>query len=303
MDSKCKNILQTLLSTSIQWDCPLSAHTSFGIGGPVEALVKVMNVDELMQVMEFVSEHKISWRVIGRGTNILVNDKGFNGLALVLAGDFKDYSFDEYGETTDVKVGAGAALSRLSSLCIERGLAGIEFAMGIPGTVGGAVLMNAGAWGGAIADILQGVELVSAGNIREYTREEVQFGYRSFNVAGDTQFIVTSAVFRLSKADPQRLRQISMEYQHKRKKSQPPGRGCAGSIFKNPEGASAGRLIEECGLKGEKIGDAEVSTQHANFIVNKGQATAEDVLQLMEKIQEEVHRKHGVLLEPEVHVW
>lgn len=303
MNSKCKNTLQSLVSTSVKWDCPLSAHTSFGIGGPIEALVKIVNVDELMQVMHFVSEHKISWRVIGRGTNILVNDRGCSGLALVLEGEFKDYFFAEQGEVIGVRVGAGVALSRLSSLCIERGLAGMEFAMGIPGTIGGAVLMNAGAWGGAIADILQSVELVSAGGIKTYSREDVEFGYRSFSIALDTPFIVTSAVLRLSKADPQRLRQICMEYQHKRKKSQPPGRGCAGSIFKNPQGDSAGRLIEACGLKGEKIGDAEISTQHANFIINKGQATAEDVLQLMEKAREMVHKKHGVLLEPEVHVW
>lgn len=303
MDDKCKKILQDLVSTSVQWDCPLSDYTSFGIGGPAEALVKVTTIDELLRVLHFAGEHKIPWRVIGRGTNLLVKDKGCPGLALMLVGDFNRYYLEEQGNTVRLTVGAGYSLARLSSLCVEGGLAGMEFAVGIPGTVGGAVLMNAGAWGGDMADILQSVELVSAGKIREYNGAELQLGYRSFGVEGESAFIITSAVLNLSKTEPQQLRQVYLEYQNRRKKSQPFGRGCAGSIFKNPEGDSAGRLIEACGLKGEKRGDAEVSTQHANFIINCGQATAENVLQLMEKIQNTVHEKYGVLLEPEVHVW
>lgn len=303
MDDKCKNILQDLVSTAVQWDCPLSEYTSFGIGGPAEALVKVATMDELLGVLEFAGEHKIPWRVIGRGTNLLVKDEGCPGIALVLVGDFKSYFLEEQDNTVRLTIGAGFSLTRLSSLCVERGLAGLEFAAGIPGTVGGAVLMNAGAWGGAMADILQSVELVSAGKVREYSRSDLKFGYRNFCIEGESAFIITSVVLNLSKTEPQRLRQICLEYQSRRKKSQPSGRGSAGSIFKNPEGDSAGRLIEACGLKGEKRGDAEVSTQHANFIINNGQATAENVLQLMEKIQNTVHEKHGILLEPEVHVW
>jgi UDP-N-acetylmuramate dehydrogenase len=260
-------------------------------------------MDELQGVLQFAGEHKIPWRVIGRGTNLLVKDKGCPGIALMLVGEFNHYLLEEQSNMVRLRVGAGYSLARLSSLCVERGLAGIEFAVGIPGTLGGAVLMNAGAWGGAMADVLQSVELVSADKVREYARIELQFGYRNFGVEGESEFIITSAVLNLTRADPQRLRQVCLEYQRRRKQSQPLGRGCAGSIFKNPEGDSAGRLIEACGLKGAKRGDAEVSTQHANFIINNGRATAENVLQLMEKIQNTVHKKHGVLLEPEVHVW
>lgn len=303
MKHHCKHLLPTLVSAPVQWECSLAPHTSFGIGGPAEALMQIGSGDELLRVMEFAAEHGIPLRVLGRGTNILVQDEGLSGIVVKLSGDFTHHVFTTEGDTIWVKAGGGLSLNRLTSLCIEQGAAGMEFAMGIPGTVGGAIRMNAGAWGSSIADILDRVELFSDNSLKEYNRDEIEFGYRSFLIDGDNSPLITFGIFKLRKADPEKLREICREYQKKRKNSQPQGKGNAGSIFKNPQNDSAGRLIELSGFKGEKIGDAEVSPKHANFIVNNGQATAENVLQLIKKIRDRVYEQHGILLEQEVQVW
>lgn len=303
MNALQKSGLEALVSQAVEWDCPLSNYTSFGIGGPAEALVKVADQEELQQLIKFVQEEKIPWRVLGRGSNILVRDEGFAGIAIILSGEFKKTRVETRGDGVALKVGAGHSLSKLSAMCMDQGFSGLEFACGIPGSVGGAVMMNAGAWGGEIADVLIELELVGSSGKVSYKKEELQFGYRSFSAPGDQDLVISSATFALNKGEPEEIRQLCRKYLDKRRDIQPAGGKNAGSMFKNPQGDSAGRLIDACGLKGEKVGGAEISVKHANFIVNRGDASAADVLQLMELIVDTVYRQNGIRLEPEVKVW
>lgn len=302
MNQNQKNKLQRLLRTPVRWDCPLKDYTSFRIGGPAEALVSVENRGEMVSLLKFIDEERLSWRVIGRGTNLLVRDDGYKGIAIILAGDFLHYRADEKENDIVLQAGAGYSLTRLSSHCAEKGYGGMEFAIGIPGTVGGAVAMNAGAWGGSMADVLQSVELATSKGLKLYEKKDVSLGYRTFGVLNEDVYVILSATLTLQYEDPALLRQTCRTHTKKRRQSQPTGLGNAGSVFKNPAGDSAARLIDSCGLKGRRVGDAEVSKKHANFIVNHGEAKAADVLQLIAEIQETVRRDSGVSLEPEVHL-
>lgn len=302
MNQNQKNRLQQLLKAPVLWDCPLKDYTSFRIGGPAKALVKVESRGEMLSLLKFVDEEGLSWRVIGKGTNLLVRDDGYRGIAIILAGDFLHHQAEENENNIILQAGAGYSLTRLSSHCAEKGYGGMEFAIGIPGTVGGAVAMNAGAWGGAVADVLQSVELATSKGVKRYAKKDVSFGYRTFSVQNEDAFIILSATLRLRYEDPELLRRTCRTHTQKRRQSQPTGLGNAGSVFKNPAGDSAARLIDSCGLKGRRVGDAEISKKHANFIVNHGEAKAADVLRLIAEIQETVERDSGVALEPEVHL-
>jgi UDP-N-acetylmuramate dehydrogenase len=303
MNTLQKERLQALVEKAIQWDCPLREYTSFGIGGPAQALVSVENCKELQHVLYFLNEENILWRVIGRGTNILVKDQGFEGVALLLSGEFMKFSFDQHEECAVLKAGAGHSLSKLSSMCIDEGYTGLEFAIGIPGSVGGAVIMNAGAWGGEIADALLEIELQTASAARTCRQEDLQFGYRTSRIVSEEAFVISSATFALRRGERERIRSKCREYLDKRKKSQPAGHGNAGSFFKNPQGDSAGRLIDASGMKGITVGGAEISKKHANFIINRGGASADDIVQLMELVIDTVYRDSGIRLEPEVQIW
>lgn len=303
MNTLQKERLQTLVGKTIQWDCPLRAYTSFSIGGPAEALVTVENCKELQHVLHFCSEETINCRVIGRGTNILVKDEGFDGVVLVLAGEFNKVRIEAHKDSILLAVGAGLSLSKLSSICMEEGYTGLEFAIGIPGSVGGAVIMNAGAWGGAIADVVLEIELQTATEAKKIRKENLPFGYRTSNIPCQETFVISSATFALCRGDREIIRSKGRSYLDKRKQSQPAGHGNAGSFFKNPEGDSAGRLIEASGMKGVCVGDAEISTKHANFIINRGSASADDIVQLMKLVIDTVYRDSGIRLEPEVQIW
>lgn len=303
MNTLQRERLQSLVRKAIQWDCPLREYTSFGIGGPAEALVVLENCKELQQVLHFFTEEDILWRVLGRGTNILVSDKGFAGAALLLSAEFKEVRIEEQKEYVVLTAGAGHSLSKLSSMCMEEGYTGLEFAIGIPGSVGGAVIMNAGAWGGAIADVLFEVELQTASAMRTCRKEDLQFGYRTSSILSDEAFVVSSATIALQRGEREEIRSKCRSYLDRRKKSQPAGHGNAGSFFKNPKGDSAGRLIDASGMKGICVGGAEISTKHANFIINRGSASADDIVQLMELVIDTVYRDSGIRLEPEVQIW
>ena len=186
---------------------------------------------------------------------------------------------------------------------MEQGYSGLEFAIGIPGSVGGAVIMNAGAWGGEIADNLLDIELQTAGGKLLHRKEELHFGYRSLTISIDEPFAISLAKFLLQKKEHEEMRVLCKNYLEKRKKAQPSGYGNAGSFFKNPQGDSAGRLIDASGLKGVNVGDAEISTKHANFIINRGSASADDIVELMKIVIDTVFRDSGIRLEPEVQIW
>ena len=305
MKNSQKTKLAQLVSEPIKWDCPLARYTSFAIGGPAAALCTAGNRSELQKVVEFALENSIPWRVIGRGTNLLVDDSGFPGIIILLGQGFQHISSLQQNGSGKylVTAGSGCSLARLSIHCMEQGLTGLEFAGGIPGTVGGAVVMNAGAWGHQMADILTRVELVTATGERWLHRHEIEFGYRSWHGFSEfsDKWVITGVELELCSGAPETIRAKSRQYQDKRRQSQPKGRPNAGSFFKNPKDDSAGRLIEASGFKGMRLGGAMVSEAHANFLVNDNGATTADVLALMELVQEKVKRDSGVKLEPEVH--
>jgi UDP-N-acetylmuramate dehydrogenase len=301
MDERLKQELGSLLSVPVQWDCPLRRYTSFGIGGPAAALVRVESVAELDRLYHFLEEKKLDWRIIGRGTNLLVRDEGFAGVAVILGDGFKKYDIQECDDIVSITAGAGCGLSRLATVCADNGYSGLEFATGIPGTLGGAVIMNAGAWGSSMADIVLSIDVMMSQGGKTYPREQLSFSYRKLDTIGKS-WVVTGAGLRLTKKRRDDIQAVCRGYRERRKERQPSGYGNAGSIFKNPEGDSAGRLIEASGLKGLVVGDAQISTRHANFIVNRGKALAGDVLQLIAHIQEKVEKDSGILLDPEVHI-
>ena len=273
----------------------LAEFTSFRIGGPADLFVTVENEDELMRAKRAAHRAGVSTFCLGRGTNLLVSDRGIRGLVIRLGEGFNKISIDD----VRVTAGAGVDFGALVETVVECGLEGLEFGEGIPGTVGGGLVMNAGAFGGEIARVVILVHGVTAeGKARALTPEEVNFAYRRTNLP--PHFVISRVDFELRHGDRDQLRARVMDVRAKRAMRQPRGVPNAGSIFKNPPGSFAGRLLDAAGMKGRRIGDAGFSEQHANFIVNLGAARAADVHALIELARVKVKDSSGVLLEPEV---
>ncbi len=274
---------------------PLADYTSFGIGGPADLLVTVESEDELVSVLSAARRHDVSAFCLGGGTNLLVSDRGIRGLVVCLGGALARIEIDGLV----VVAGAAVHFGELVLTVVERGLKGLEFGEGIPGTVGGALVMNAGAFGGEIAKVVKTVYGVSAdGKVCALGPDKVDFAYRRTGLPPG--FVVTRVAFELAPGDPEQLRKELSELRRRRAARQPAGAPNAGSIFKNPAGDFAAKLLEGAGLKGMRIGRAAFSEKHANFIVNLGGARAGDVRQLMEMARAKVKASSGVLLEPEV---
>lgn len=275
---------------------PLSKYTTWKIGGPADLLIIPKGKRELAATVALLHRHGITWTNLGRGSNMLVLDKGIRGV-VIKPGPGLDYArFD--GHT--VTAGAAFSFIKLSVLAGKQGLTGLEFAGGIPGTVGGAVYMNAGAHGSDVSRIFKSAEIVTEhGEIVRYDREAMKFAYRR-SCLQDMRAVVAEATFELAPGDRKEIAAAMASYKDRRQRTQPLQVPTAGSVFRNPPGDHAARLIEAAGLKGHRIGGAEVSAVHANFIVNTGQAKAEDVLTLMEHIQRTVKERFGVELVPEV---
>jgi UDP-N-acetylmuramate dehydrogenase len=274
----------------------LAPHTTWKIGGPADVLVIPSGKEELAATLGILYRNGVPWSVLGRGSNLLVSDKGIRG-AVIKLGDAFDYVRFE-GE----RVVAGGAYSfiKLSVTAGKEGLTGLEFAGGIPGSVGGAVYMNAGAMASDVSRILNSAEVVlDNGELAVWSREDFRFAYRH-SALHASRAIVTEAEFGLAYGDRREIAAAMAAYKDRRKRTQPLSAACAGSVFRNPEGHHAAKLIEEAGLKGLRVGGAEVSTLHANFIVNTGNATAEDVLTLIKRIQQTVEDRTGIRLVPEV---
>jgi len=303
LSSSQKAVLTGVVRGKIQWDAPLSAWTTYRIGGPADALVTLLDVEDLQEVLKFCRLEQLRWKLLGRGSNILAADEGFGGIVIVLGEGFKYIGRDPERDQGSnwVKSGAGVGLARLSSWCADSGLSGFEFASGIPGTVGGGVVMNAGAWGRSMADVIRSIELVDHEKIEIISEKHLNFSYRTCRaLAGRKNAVVTGVTMSLKTAAPEQIKETIRTLKEKRKERQPYGQPNCGSVFRNPEEISAGKLIDEAGLKGRRIGDAAVSEKHANFIVNCGQASAHDVLALIDEIKERVMQTSGVELIPEV---
>lgn len=274
----------------------LAPYTTWKIGGPADVMVVPSSREKLAEAVRILNRRETPWFLLGRGSNLLVSDKGVRGAVIRLGRAFEEVRFE--GET--VHAGAAHSFIKLSVLAGKEGLTGLEFAGGIPGTVGGAVYMNAGAHGSDVSRILISAEvLLESGEWLVMGKEDLQFAYRHSELQ-KTRGIVTEAVFQLERGDRKEIAAAMAAYKDRRRRTQPLQLPCAGSTFRNPPGNYAARLIEEAGLKGFRVGGAEVSLQHANFIVNTGNATAGDVLALIAHIGAAVKDRFEVELVPEV---
>lgn len=272
---------------------PLSRFTTFRVGGPADYYLEPKDREDLINLIKYLNEIKYPYIIIGNGSNILISDEGIRGAAINLEFGFTKIEVSK----NKVFAEAGIRLSKLVDVCIEHSLVGMENLAGIPGTLGGAILMNAGAYGGEISDFITRVEVFDGDKLDFLKKEECGFAYRKSNLEGK---IILAAEFELPVGDKEKARARRKELLLKRNQSQPVELPNAGSIFKNPPNEFAARLIEQVGLKGFTVGGAKVSEKHANFIVNFNNASANDIVELMKIIQEAVYHKFGILLEPEI---
>jgi UDP-N-acetylmuramate dehydrogenase len=277
---------------------PLRDKTTFKIGGPAKFFLEPKSMGDLKRIVILARNHKMPILVLGRGSNVLVNDAGVKGIILRLnSSSFKKVFFKK----NHVEAGSGLDLKQLIQETRRQGLSGMEFLTGIPGTVGGALAMNAGAWGKNIGDLVKAVKVMDyKGKLKILRRNQIKFGYRKSGLA---KYIILGARFNLVKEGAEKIIENLNKYLAFRRNSQDNSFPNAGCIFKNPNGKSAGKLIDLCGLKGRSIKDAFVSGIHANFILNRGSASAKDVLKLINLVRKEVKKKFKVTLEPEIKIW
>lgn len=295
-----RKMCQFLPENLLRFNEPMKDHTSFRIGGPAEVMAFPQNTEQLQKLLVVSNELDIKPAILGAGTNVLAPDEGIRGLVICL----KDcLGGMEQVSDTNIRVMAGVTLTRAAIFAANLGLSGLEFAHGIPGTVGGGVYMNAGAYGGEICQVCSAVDVMDLqGNIRRYTNEEMQFAYRH-SILEETRCIVVAAEFSLTKAPAEQIRGRMKELMAKRSASQPLDKPSAGSAFKRPAGGYAAALIDQAGLKGYRVGDAAISEKHAGFAVNLGSATACDVKDLLTQVSDKVFENSGIRLEPEVRIW
>lgn len=296
-NNKIENKFCTCLgSDNVKLQEPMSKHTTFRIGGPADFYLCPHSTKEVQQTVQICKEENLPYFILGNGSNLLVSDKGYRGVIIQLWKNFSDISVKDCCITAK----AGALLSKVAAEALEEGLTGMEFASGIPGTIGGAVFMNAGAYGGEMKDIIKEVKVLDdQGEIRVLSNEEMKLGYRT-SIVKEKGYTVLSAVLQLKKGDVSVIREAMEDLKNRRTSKQPLDMPSAGSTFKRPEGYFAGKLIMDSGLRGFSMGGAQVSEKHCGFVVNKGGATAEDVTALIREVQRRVKEKFGVELETEV---
>jgi UDP-N-acetylmuramate dehydrogenase len=291
--------LQALNIGKVKENEPLASHTTIKIGGPADLFIEPASIDELKKVMNVIKKYHLKWRAIGRGSNLLVSDKGIEGVVIKLGHGLDHLEIND----TEITVGGGHSLVSLSTLISRKGLSGLEFASGIPGSVGGAVYMNAGAHGSDISKVLTKAHILfNDGSMEWLSNEEMEFSYRTSILQKKRPGIVVEAVFQLSAGERNEIVSIMQKNKDYRKVTQPWNYPCAGSIFRNPLPNYAGKLIEEAGLKGYRIGGAEISEMHGNFIVNAGNATADDVLALIQYVKDTIYSRYQIKMETEVEI-
>ncbi len=293
--------LRKRMSGEIRFDEPADRHTSIGVGGRIDALVFPKDVSEMAETIAFLRARRIPYLPVGNWTNLIVRDGGYRGVLISLTGLHGLEIRDSGDGDVHIEAEAGVALSEVVTLSVHERLTGMEFCAGIPGSVGGAVRMNAGAYGGEIKDVIVMVRLLDpAEGVRTVKRDSLIFGYRNLDLPAET--IIIGAAFKLKRGEQEKITGRIREILSLRKEKHPLEFRNAGSIFKNPRAIPAGRLIESAGLKGLRIGDAEVSVKHGNFIVNRGQASAAEVISLIDLIQKRVFETTGHSLETEVRI-
>jgi len=298
VDDKTRKRIGEIGGEAVGYDVPMSRYTTLGVGGNAEAVFKAETLEGLREMVGFLTGEGIDYLVVGRGSNLLVGDYGLDGVVIMLNQGLTSIEV-QAGEEPWVKAGAGVALNTLVNFCAESGLSGLEFLAGIPGSLGGAVAMNAGAWGKEIKDVITEITILTGeGSVVSKGRGELAFRYRELDLPQGSIILDGSLGLRRDRPASAKKRMIS--YRNDRKNSQPIDVKSAGSVFRNPEGDYAGRLIEAAGLKGRRVGGAMISPKHANFIVNTGGASASDIEALMGLAVDTVRELFGVTLIPEI---
>lgn len=291
-----EKITEVLKEDQVLLDEPMKKHTTFRIGGPADYFLMPQNKEEVQKITALCREQGVPYYIIGNGSNLLVADKGFRGVIIQI---YKGMSSVK-AKGSILKAQAGASLSKIANEALREGLTGFEFAAGIPGTLGGACVMNAGAYGGEMKDVLLSVTVLNKeGEILVIPREEMELGYRT-SIVAKKGYLVLEAEIELHKGEEEKIRSRMEELKDKRVTKQPLEYPSAGSTFKRPEGYFAGKLIEDTGLRGFRVGDAKVSEKHCGFVINCREATAKEVDELMRQVSDRVYEKFGVRLEPEV---
>ena len=291
-----KLLEERLAPDSVCTDELMSRHTTFRIGGPASVFVTPKSEKDLVTAIEICRSQGAPYFILGNGSNLLVSDQGYDGVVVHIGSDLRDISV----EGTEITAKTGAMLSQVAHTALSYGLTGMEFAAGIPGSLGGACMMNAGAYGGEMSQILVGVRaLDDKGQIVELAADQLELGYRH-SIMMEKQYVVLGARIHLEKGNPEKIQAQMDDLKEKRIAKQPLEYPSAGSTFKRPEGAFAGKLIMDAGLRGFRIGDAMVSEKHCGFVVNAGKATAEDVCGVISHVQQVVMEKYGKELEPEI---
>lgn len=290
--------LEKILDKSnIKYNEQMKGHTTTKVGGPCDCLVEPTSIEEIQKILEYVKENNLEYYVIGKGSNLLVKDEGYRGLIIKITDKFSDVEINnEY-----IKVYSGCSVPKLAQIAKQNELSGLEFACGIPGSVGGGIRMNAGAYGSEMVNVVDKVGYLDEnGNLIEISNDEAKFTYRHSMFVDHPEYIVVYAIYKLEKG---KLEEISAKMEtnmNSRKEKQPLEYPNFGSVFKRPEGYFVGKLVDDCNLKGYKIGGAQVSTKHSGFIVNVDSATCKDVLDLIEYVKKTVYKKFNVMLQEEV---
>lgn len=298
-----RNLIEKIDKDQVLKDEPLANHTSFKVGGPAFYVVLPKSVDEVVYTINTCKINNMPFYIIGKGSNLLVGDKGYNGTIIKLSDEFGDVMAKPFSKEQDTHIvcaQAGISLEKLANIIAKKGLVGFEFAAGIPGTLGGGVTMNAGAYGGEIKDCIHSVTALDKGcNLISLSKDELELGYRT-SIIQKEGYIVLEAEFVFESGKTEEILEKITELNNRRTQKQPLEYPSAGSTFKRPEGYFAGKLIMDCGLQGFTIGGAQISTKHCGFIINTGDATAKDILDLIQYIKDVVQDKYGVVLEQEV---
>ena len=295
-----KDIQNLIPQENIYINEPMSKYTSFKIGGPAECLVKIKTLEQLKAILKYSKENDIQLTVIGNGSNILVSDDGIKGIVAKI--EIDNFKIDIQDEKVLLTVGSGIKLGWIAQKCLKEEISGFEFASGIPGTMGGAIRMNAGAHGTEIKDIVKTVTYVDRnGDIHKIEKEQAKFEYRN-SLFAHKDYIIVETEIQLEKGNTEEIKEKMTEYANYRKEKQPIEYPSAGSTFKRGTDFITAKLIDECGLKGYQIGGAQISEKHAGFIINKDNATAKDVMELMEYTKEQVYNKFGKVIEAEIEI-
>ena len=300
MNKKEKEQFQRLniSEEKILWNVPMKNYTTFKIGGEAECLLKIDDEKILQEILQFAKENNIPLTILGNGSNVVISDEGVEGIVLLI--QFQDIQISQEDEKIEVKVGAGYKIAKLGQYLCKNSIKGFEEISGIPGTIGGAIKMNAGAYRKEMKDIVKSVKCMDYdGNIREFTNEELEFSYRK-SIFKQQAYIILEAVLELQRGEISEIKEKMDEYAKYRREHQPIEYPSAGSTFKRGEDFITAKLIDEAGLKGYTIGGAMVSTKHSGFIINKGNATAQDVMQLIKYIKEKIREKYNKDLELEI---